>query len=332
LKLLILGGTIFLGRHLVEAALAAGHEVTLFNRGRHNPALFPETERLMGNRDGNLTALKGRFWHAVIDTSGHLPSQVRASAEMLSESVEHYTFISTISVYGNISQIGIDEGSAVMTAPEAGQEEITAGSYGPLKVACERIADQAMPGRALIIRPGLIVGPYDPTDRFTYWPFRVAKGRTVLAPGRPERPVQFVDVRDLARWTLDMVQRRASGTYNATGPDRKLTMRQLLSECKAVSESDAVFHWVDDNTLLELHVTPWSELPLWIPEEEEMRGFLSVNCKKAIGDGLVFRPLASTIRDTLEWSASRGRGVRWEAGLSPRRERELLQKLHARTT
>ena len=189
MNLLILGGTVFLGRHLVEAALARGHAVTLFNRGQHNPDLFPEVERLRGDRDGDLQALEGRRWDAVVDTCGYVPRVVRASAEMLAPNVDHYTFISSISVYADTSKPGIDEQAPVGTLDDPTTEEVTGESYGPLKALCEQAAEAAMPGRVLNIRPGLIVGPHDPTDRFTYWVRRVAEGGEVLAPGNPHAPV-----------------------------------------------------------------------------------------------------------------------------------------------
>ena len=340
MKLLILGGTVFLGRHLVAAALARGDEVTLFNRGQHNPELFPEVEKLRGDRDGDLDALRGRRWDAVIDTCGYVPRVVRASAELLADAVAHYTFISSISVYADNSRPGMDESTPVGTLEDESIETVDGETYGPLKALCERAAEAAMPGRVLSIRAGLIVGPHDPTDRFTYWPYRVAQGGDVLAPGRPERPVQFVDGRDLADGNLRMAASRRAGVYNATGPDDELTMGRLLEECKAVSGSDARFVWVDEAFLLEREVGPWMELPLWIPETQtEMAGFMRVSCKRAIADGLTFRPLSETIQATLDWNAARPElrlaerdyGVPLpRAGMKPERERELLEAWRTR--
>ncbi len=287
MKLLVLGGTVFLGRHIVAEALAHGHEVTLFNRGQHNPDLFPEVEKLRGNRNGNLETLRGRRWDAVIDTCGYIPRLVRASAELLAQSVEHYTFISSISVYADFSAPGLNENAPVGKLQDEAIEEITGETYGPLKALCEQAMENAMPGRALIIRPGLIVGPHDPTDRFTYWPYRVAQGGEVLAPGHPDRPVQIIDVRDLAKWIMRMVEAGKTGTYNATGPDYTLTIGHLLETCR------------------------------------------SVNCTKAISDGLSFRPLAETIQDTLAWVTTRPSDTPWRAGLKRERERELLQQWHS---
>jgi 2'-hydroxyisoflavone reductase len=326
MQLLILGGTVFLGRHLVDAALARGHDVTLFNRGQHNPKLYPEVEKLRGDRDGGLDALRGRRWDATIDTSGYVPRIVRASADLLAGAVDHYTFVSSISVYPHFRSLGLDESAPVGTLDDPSVEEVTGETYGPLKALCEQAAEQALPSRALIIRPGLIVGPHDPTDRFTYWPHRVAKGGEVLAPGRPERHVQVIDVRDLAEWTLNMVERQQTGIYNATGPAYALTMGQLLDACRAASGGDARISWVGEDFLAEREVGAWIELPLWIPESDsDMLGFSDINCAKAIAAGLTFRDLAATVRDTLAWDATRPADREWRAGLKPEREAELLQ-------
>ncbi|MCL6642308.1 MAG: SDR family oxidoreductase [Candidatus Bipolaricaulota bacterium] len=330
MKLLVLGGTVFLGRHIVETALARGHQVTLFNRGQHNPELFPEVEKLRGNRDGHLEALHGRRWDAAIDTCGYVPRVVRASAELLAHSVEHYTFISSISVYADFSVLGLNETAPLGRLQDETVEEITGETYGPLKALCEQAAERAMPGRVLIIRPGLIVGPHDPTDRFTYWPYRVAQGGEVLAPGRPDRPVQIIDVRDLAEWIVRMVETGKTGTYNATGPDHALTMGQLLETCKSVSRSDAIFTWVDEKFLLDAGVQPWTELPLWVPDTEEYKGFSAVDCTRAILDGLSFRPLAETVQDVLAWVATRPSDALWQAGLAREKEQELLHKWHSK--
>lgn len=325
MKLLILGGTVFLGRHLVEAALARRHIVTIFNRGKANPDLFPEVEKLRGARDGDLTALQGRRWDAVIDTSGYVPRVVRASAELLANAADHYTFISSISAYADFSKPDFDESTPVGTLSDENVEEVNGDTYGPLKALCEQAVEQAMPGRTLVIRPGLIVGPYDPTDRFTYWPHRVAQGGEVLAPGRPERQIQIIDARDLADWTLRMVEAGHTGVYHATGPDDALTMGRLLETCKAIGKSDARFAWVSESCLLEAGVTPWMELPLWIPESDaSTTGFLRANVSKAISAGLTFRPLTETVQDTLAWDTARPADREWRAGLKPERERQLL--------
>jgi 2'-hydroxyisoflavone reductase len=327
MKILVLGGTVFLGRALVDAAIARGHEVTLFNRGMHNPQLYPEIEKLRGDRDGGLDVLKGRRWDAAIDTNGYFPRLVRASAEALANSVAHYTFISTISVFADFKTIGMDENAPVGTIADESIEQITGESYGPLKALCEQAAERAMPGRALNIRPGLIVGPHDPSDRFTYWPVRVARGGVVLAPGRPERPVQLIDVRDLAEWNIRLVESHTTGIFNATGPDHELTMGKILDTSQAENGSDAHVTWVSEHFLQEQGATPWTEVTLWVPEKDN-EGFSTVNVQKALGAGLTFRSLADTIRATLDWDATRPSGLERQNGIKPEREQAWLSVWH----
>ena len=339
MKLLILGGTVFLGPHLIEAALPQGHQVTIFNRGKHNPDWYPEVEKLRGDRNLDLQALHGRRWDAVIDTCGYLPAVVGKSAELLANAVEHYTFISSCSVYAHFSLAGTDENAPVKTIPpeqviEA--ERIDAGDratavtygklYGALKALCEQSAEEAMPGRVLSVRAGLLVGPQDYSDRFTYWVQRVAQGGEVLAPGRPARRVRVLDARDLSEWIMRMIENRETGIYNATGAEDGLTMERLLEECRTVSGSDATFTWASEEFLLEQKVEQWSEMPLWIPED--YNGIFLVNNDKATRGGLTFRPLADTIRDTLTWDANRSSNTERRAGLNSLREAELLKKLH----
>jgi 2'-hydroxyisoflavone reductase len=328
MRLLILGGTIFLGRHLVASALAHGHEVTLFNRGR-NPNLYPGVEELLGDRHHDLSALHGRRWDAVIDTSGYVPRVVRASAELLANAVDHYTFISSISVYADHGQTGIDENTAVGILADESVEEITGESYGPLKALCEQAAEAAMPGRVFNVRAGLIVGPYDPSDRFTYWPWRIQQGGDILAPEPRTAPEQFIDGRDLAGWIIRMVEARQTGIYNATGPDYPLTMGHLLQTCVDVSRNNAQLMWVHEQFLLDQGVGPWMELPLWIPGTA-YAGMSQVSIARALADGLTFRPLADTVRDTIDWAATRPADHEWRAGLKPEREAALLQEWHAR--
>jgi 2'-hydroxyisoflavone reductase len=325
MQLLIIGGTVFLGRHLVEAALARGHTITLFNRGQHNPELFPEVEKLRGDRASDLSALAGRRWDAAIDTCGYVPRVVRTSAQLLADAVEHYTFVSSISVYADFKKLGIDENDPVGKLEDESVEEVTGESYGPLKALCEQAAERAMPGRVLNVRPGLIVGPHDPTDRFTYWPRRVAQGGEVLAPNRPEHGTQIIDVRDLAEWMIAMVEQRQVDIYNATGPEYQLTIGQVLDESRSASGSDAQITWVSERFLLDAGVQPWSEIPLWVPEEDpDNAGFDQVNCAKAIGAGLRFRRLAETIGDTLTWDATLPADRELRAGITREREAELL--------
>lgn len=339
MKLLILGGTKFLGRHLVDAALARGHEITLFNRGLNNGDLYPEIEKLRGDRSEDLTALQGRSWDAVIDTCGYLPWQVRTSAELLADAVQHYTYISSLSIYPKFSPPGVNETtfvpeltkdqaaalSKIKTLSPAGADKLRA-LYGPLKVLCERAAEEAMPGRVLVVRPGLIVGPWDYHESFTSWVRRIAKGGEVLAPGRPNRPVQLIDARDLAEWIIRMIEARQTGDYNATGPDHGLTLQQLLKECAVSCGSDAKLVWVDDQFLIDASATR-NELPIWHPDPRTY-GLASVNCGKAIASGLTFRPLAETIRDTLEWDNSRPANLKQPLGIRPDRESQLLQAWH----
>jgi len=344
MKLLILGGTKFLGRHLVEAALGRGHEVTLFNRGQLNPELFPEVEKLRGDRDGGLDALRRRRWDAVVDTCGFSPRVVRDSARLLTDAAEHYTFLSSCSVYRDTSVPGVAEDYPVGTidagqlaeAEALPQSELIAAPffgemYGPLKSLCERAAEEVMPGRVLNVRAGLIVGPYDHTDRFTYWPRRLSEGGDALAPGDPARPVQFVDARDLALWVLSMSEGRRAGTFNATGPDYRLTMGRFLEECGAAAGGGARLVWVDEKFLLEEGLTPWMDVPLWLAESDEVnRYFLAVSVERAVASGLSFRPLEETVRDTLEWDLTRPADAERRAGLARGRERELLAAWRAR--
>ena len=333
MKLLILGGTKFLGRHLVEAALRRGDEVTLFNRGLHNPEIFPEVEKLRGDRDGGLDALRGRRWDAVVDTSGYVPRVVRASAEFLADAVEFYAFVSSMSVYADFSRPN-DEDSPLATLDDETVEEVTGETYGALKALCERAVEEVMPGRVLSVRAGLIVGPYDSTGRFTHWTERVARGGEVLAPAPPERQVQLVDARDLSEWILRMADGRRGGVFNASGPDYTLTMQALLEACREASASDARFTWVAEQFLLEKGVQPWGDIPLWIPEASDKRCFLAENCERAWAAGLRFRPLVETARDTLAWQRSGSPGfekeglVAHEQPLTPEREEELLREWH----
>jgi len=347
MKLLIIGGTRFLGRHLVSAALARDHEITLFNRGKQSPDSLPEVETIHGDRYSDLDKLHGHRWDAVIDTCGYLPRSVSAAAEMLSQSVDRYVFISSLSVYADVSAKGIDETAplSTLTTEQLDQvnaidssQQASALTYGPmyggLKALCEQAAEAAMPHRVLVIRPGLIVGPYDYTDRFTYWVARVARGneiREVLAPGRPDRAVQFIDARDLADWTVQMIESEQTGVYNCNSVPNALTMNRLLEECRVVSGSDASFTWVSEDFLIREKVAAWSEMPLWLPEEgaPQFNGFMFINCDKAVDAGLTYRPLSETIRDTLNWYRSSQPGEELKAGLDSEKEQRLLRQWHS---
>ena len=326
MKILILGGTRFLGRAIVDAALAAGHTLTLFNRGQSGPGLFPSVEALRGDRTADLSALAGRSWDAVVDPSGYFPRVVGASADALRDHVGQYVFISSISVYAKPSASGEDD--PVGTTEDPTVETITGGTYGPLKALCEQAAAARFSGRALIVRPGLIVGPHDPTDRFSYWPWRIAQGGVVLAPGRPDRGVQVIDARNLAEWTLRMIETRATGVFNATSPAGAITLGGLLDTSRRVSGSAAQVTWAEEGWLLGQGVAAWSDMPVWVPEfDPETAGFFDVPVARAVAAGLAFRPLEATIRDTLAWLATRPADHAWRAGLTRAREAELLAAL-----
>jgi 2'-hydroxyisoflavone reductase len=328
MNLLVLGGTIFLGRHIVEAAVTRGHAVTLFNRGRHNPELFPDVEKLQGDRNGDLAALRRRRFDAIIDTSGYTPEQMRTAAETVRDTIAHYTFISTISVYRDFPPYtACDE-----FAPTADGTQ----GYGPLKARCEEVLESILPARVAHVRPGLIVGPHDPTERFTYWTRRVARGGAILAPGRPERPVQFVDVRDLAGWCVRLAEIRGAGVFNAVGPAATMTMMQLLQDCRTAANSNARFVWIPDETLISCGVVPWTELPLWIPERDpHAGGMLLADNRRAVAAGLTFRPTIQTILATLEWDhrhdGDSADGSIRVTPINATREAELLA-VHARTS
>lgn len=303
MKILILGGTKFLGRALVDAALAAGHAVTLFNRGQTNPDLYPDVEKLRGDRDGGLAVLDGRKWDVAIDTCGYFPRLVGDSARALAGSVDHYAFISSISVYAEEANTtpNTDETFPVAAIEDETVEDIGEGRYGALKALCEQAAEAAMPGRVLNIRPGLIVGPHDPTDRFTYWPVKVSRGGEILAPAA-DSPVQVIDVRDLAEWTIRMAETRKTGVFNATGPDTRLNFEPFINQCQAiVGNGAAQAVMVSDAFLLEHEVAPWANLPMWLPLANA--GLTQLNINKALAAGLTFRPIDETIRDTLAWFA-----------------------------
>jgi len=288
MRVLVLGGTKFVGRHVVEAALARGDELTLFNRGRTAPRLFDGIEQLRGDRGGDLDALRrGGPWDVAIDISGYEPDQVAASSRALADRVEHLTFVSTISVYAGQAAAVIDEDAAL---------DADGDGYGPRKARCEQAVHAALPERALVVRPGVIAGPHDPTNRFSWWVARLARGGRVLVPGAPDRVVQLIDARDLAAWILDMAQRRATGVFNAVGPQAPLTMEGLLRAC----DPDAELVWVADEQLLAAGVQPWDALPLWIPRSDaQAAALMRIDGSRAWAVGLRLRPLAETARDVL---------------------------------
>jgi len=321
MNLLLLGGTRFLGRHLAQAALARGDHLTLFNRGRTARALFAEeAEQLYGDRDGGLAVLSGRRWDAVIDTCGYLPRVVQQSVRALHDAVGRYLFVSSISVYADQSAAGQDEDAprARLPAPDA---EDNANHYGALKAACEDEVIAAFGERAIVVRPGLIVGPFDPSGRFTYWVQRVARGGTVLAPPAPDYPVQWIDARDLALWMLALLD-VGSGAYNACGPAVPLSFAAFLDECRLALGSTARFAWPDPVFVAAEGVRPWTELPLWAGEEA--RGLSQTSNARALAAGLKLRPLAETAADTARWAADSALpdGI----GLDREREAALLQR------
>lgn len=322
MDVLIIGGTQFLGRAIAELAIESGHNATLFNRGQTNPDVFPDIETIRGDREVDLDELAGRRWDAVIDTCGYLPRVVRLSTAALRDRVGHYSFISSISVYPIAGAPNRDESAELLPLVDDAVEEITNDSYGPLKTACENAVLDAFPERASIIRSGLIVGPHDPTNRFTYWVTRTAAGGDSVAPPAGQ-PVQFVDVRDIAAFTLRCAAANVAGVFNVTGPAERLTIGQLLTTAKATLESDVKFHHVSDEFLMEHEVGQWMELPLWM-DGEHAEAFMTFDIGRAQRAGLRFRSLESTIRATHAWAESLSDDVEWPAGMSPEREKALL--------
>jgi 2'-hydroxyisoflavone reductase len=340
LRILILGGTGFTGPFQVKYALSRGHKVTVFNRGKTHPGELPkEAEQLLGDRNGQLDALKGRKWDVCIDIPTTLPVWVRDAAQVLQGNVDRYVFISTISVYSDNSKPGMDESGPLAKyegadAMKETRETLLASRfalYGPLKVLSEQEAEKWFPGKALIIRPGLIVGPGDESDRFTYWPVRIDRGGEILAPGAPTDPVQFIDARDLAEWTIRMVEQGTTGTFNATGPKSKLTMGEMLDGIKKATKAESRFTWADADFLAAQKVRPWSDMPVWVPSRGDTAGFAAVSIKKALDKGLTFRTIPDTARATLDWFRKQPaeRQAKLKSGLTPDREAEVLAAWHA---
>ena len=338
LRLLVLGGTRFLGPHLAAYALARGHAVTFFNRGRTNPGVLPQVERIQGDRNGELDGLEGRSWDAVIDTSGYVPRHVRLSAELLRPRVPHYVFISTVSVYASFATAN-DEDSPVGKLEDETVEKVDGVTYGPLKALCESAATTVYgPGQATVIRPGLIVGPDDNTDRFTYWPARAARGGQLAAPNSPADPVQVIDVRDLAEFTIHAVERRTAGVFNVLSPPGRFTIGDVVGESIAAARElarpavapEAV--WIPVDFLAEQKVAPWSDMPVWSPAVGEEAGFALVSARRAVEAGMTIRPMADTVAATLGWHLQRPQAERekLKAGLSPEREAALLAAWKAR--
>lgn len=319
---LVIGGTQFVGPHLVEALRARDVQVTLFNRGRHSTPPQDGVEIVVGDREHDLERLGGRRFDTVVDTCGFVPRIVDISLRALAGATSHYVFVSTISVYADPLDGARDESSTLATTDDAAVETITPETYGPLKALCEAAVLRAMPGAALIVRPGLIVGPLDPTDRFTYWPHRAALGGEMLVPGARDHPLSFIDVRDLAEFIASAALTRLTGTFNAAGDPNALTMGGLIDACVSASEGKTVPVWVDEGFIEENAVEPWSELPVWIPTGHD--SLMHASSAKAVRRHLRYRPLPETVRATLEWTRGQGLDRSLKAGLTSGREAELL--------
>ena len=303
-RVLVLGGTGFIGPHIVRAALAAGHEVSIFNRGKTNPDLFPGVENLVGDRDGDLESLKGKSWDVVIDNSGYVPRHVRDSVQLLKNAADHYLFTSTAGIYqavvdGSWPEGEVTEDAPAAALPEPGSEEV-GKYYGQLKALCEAEVREAFPGRCTITRPGLIVGPGDTTDRYTYYPARMDRGGEMLAFGSPEDPVQYIDARDLAAFSLHCCEQRTSGTFHLVGPDAVMTMGEMLNGIRQGIGADVQFTWVDAAFLAEMGVEEGSVMP-WISPIGQLSGIARLSNDRAFAAGLTFRPVPETARDTLTW-------------------------------
>ncbi|MFC1544253.1 NAD-dependent epimerase/dehydratase family protein [Gemmatimonadota bacterium] len=334
LRILILGGTGFIGPHQVRYALQRGHTITLFNRGRTNPHLFPEVEKLIGDRAGDLTALEGREWDAVIDNPTMLPQWVRDSAGLLKDAVQQYLFISTLSVFANDGIIDQDEMGELCVYDEEADEPVTGTAYGGRKVICEREAEKALPGRTTVVRPGLISGPGDPTLRFPYWPIRVDRGGEVLVQGQPGDPVQFIDARDLAEFVIGLVENSVYGIYNATGPRTPIPMGEMLEQIRDGLGATATFTWADEEFLDEQGVLRYlngmGSTAIRVPG---MEGYNQYNIDRALAQGLTFRSMGVIARDTVDWWKSLPEEERSRRRtLSPEREVEVLAAWRARAT
>lgn len=334
LRLLILGGTRFIGLHMAELALARGHTLTFFNRGRTNTDRFPDIERLRGDRNGDIAALANRQWDAVIDNSGYTPRQVRATAELLEPRVRRYVFVSSVSVYAGFDKAN-DEESPVGTLADETVEKVDGATYGPLKALAEGAARQVFgSARSTLIRPGLIVGPDDNTDRFTYWPARAARGGRFIAPGSPRDPVQIIDARDLAEFVLRSIETDVGGTFNVISPPGIFTIGGLIDESVLAARDlsppvKSEPRWLGADVLAANEIMPWSDMPVWAPSSGGNEGFAATSAARASAAGLRVRPLRETVRDTLRWHLSRPASERnsLKAGLAPQREADLLAKL-----
>lgn len=333
LRLLILGGTSFIGPPQVRYAQSRGHTITLFNRGQTNPKLFPDVEQLRGDRNGDLESLKGKTWDVVIDNSASDPKWVRLTAQLLKGSVDRYFYVSSRSAYSDTSRIPMTADAPVFTFETArvrpGQTNLP---YGLRKALSEKEAREAFGDRAMIVRPGLIIGPGDETDRFTYWPVRISRGGEVLSPGDPSDPVQIIDARDLSEWMIRMAENGHTGVFNGVGPATPRPMAQLLYGIRAVTTAETTFTWVDTDFLFAQKVRPYSDLPVWMPPRDGHEGFARFDIAREVTAGLTFRPLALTTRETLDYQLSRppARQVKLGAGMSAEREKAVLAAWHGK--
>ena len=330
LRVLILGGTGFIGPHFVNALRSRGHTLTLFNRGKRNPELFNDLEELIGDRNGQVDALKNRDWDVAIDNSGYLPRQVRLTADTLKGHTQYYLFISSISAYADFSSPGVDEDYRLAQLTDPTTENI-GEHYGALKAACEQIVQQTYGTDCSIVRPTYIVGPGDTTDRFTYWVVRAARGGEMLAPGSAADPVQYIDVRDLADFVRLCVEQRIPGRYNACNPPGAVTMGDVLETAKRQAKSDTRFVWASAEFLAAQKLVDSAEIPIWAPTTGELAGAALVSSARAVAKGLRFRDLDTTVRDTLAWHSQRPaeQQQKLRAGLTPAREAQLLKMLRA---
>jgi 2'-hydroxyisoflavone reductase len=334
LRVLILGGTGFIGPHFVDALTAGGHKIALFNRGKRDPDARPGIEQLLGDRNGQIDTLKGRDWDVVIDNSGYTPTQVRLSSELLKDHVKQYIFISSIAVYADFAKAGIDEDYKLAVLKDPTTEVVNGETYGALKVLCEKVVESTYGQRGTIIRPTYIAGPGDHTDRFTYWPFRVSKGGRMLAPGTPSDPFQYIDVRDLADFMRVCVEKNVTGSYNLCGPQGAVTMGSLLEESKQITKANTTFVWASPE-FLKAHKIIGEEatgdfMPIWQPPAGDEAGLLLVSPARAMKKGLKFRSLETTIRDTLAWQKQRPEDKQLlKAGLTMEKEAELLAALQS---
>ncbi len=322
LNILVIGGTRFVGRHIVEEAIARNHSVTLFNRGTNH--CFPGVTHIKGDRDNpeDLVQLSGSVYDSIIDTCGYYPRQINILTKVLSSS-SHYVFISSISAYGDKVNPYRDESAELAKISPDTPEKLTNETYGGFKVLCEQAAQQQMP-QTLIIRPGIVAGPFDTTDRFTYWPYRVAQGGNVLVPDNPGQPVQFIDARDLAAFTLNMVEKKETGAFNLVNTPGSVTMKLLVEESLKAAPDDSKIIWVDEDFLASCEIQPWQDLPFWIPGKAS--DLMLTSNSKALKAGLSIRPLGVTLQETLNWRLSLPEDYEPGAGLTREKEQQTLNK------